>query len=109
MQQIGGGSAEKASTIIYQSEHLLFFSHALNQRGLNFCLQKQKIEILSPITHPRVISKPIFFLSLTPQKRNVKQDVHVAFFHMITVNSDQASKMTKKHHESIKTIVHILK
>ncbi len=42
MQQIGGGSAEEASKIIYQSEHLLFFSHPLNQRGLNFCSQKHE-------------------------------------------------------------------
>ncbi len=68
MQQIGGGSAEEASKMIYQSEHLLFFSHPLNQRGLNFCSQKQKMTILSPITQPRVNSKPIFFLSLTKKE-----------------------------------------
>lgn len=48
------------SKMIYQSEQLLFFSHTLNQRGLDFCSQKQKMQILSQFTHSHVITTSIF-------------------------------------------------
>lgn len=46
MWQIAGGSAEKASKMTYQSEYLFFFSHPLNQCGLNFGSQENENSVI---------------------------------------------------------------
>ncbi len=90
MQQIGGGSAEEESKMIYQSEHLLFFLTSSQPAWSQFLFTKTEND--NTVTNYSASCQfKTYFLSFADKKRDVREDVHVAFFHMITVNSGQAS------------------